>query len=257
MSIKRICLGLLVILNVQMYYAWASTGHRVIGEVASEHIKHRTKRKIIKLLNNESIASISTFGDDIKSDDRYKKFYTWHFVDFDYGKKYEESEHHKEGDLVQAIEYCENIIKDKNASQSDKVFYLKLLVHFVGDLHQPLHVGREADEGGNAIKLKWFNAPSNLHRVWDEQMISQYGMSYTELANDLPYKTKDEIESIQSGTLLDWVYESQKLAETAVYPSAKSDENLYYKYQYDYFPIVKEQLEKGGLRLAKILDGLF
>ncbi len=254
--IKKTLPIFLLVFSCNLLFAWAETGHRVIGEVAAQNIKKRTARKIKKLTNYQSLAMMSTFGDEIKSDDRYKKFYTWHFVNFDLGTKYEDSKINANGDIYQAINFCIATIKDEKSSDDDKIFYLKMLIHFVGDLHQPLHIGHESDQGGNEIKLKWFGQPTNLHRVWDENMIDKYNMSYTELAHNLPYKTCDEIEKIQSGTIADWMYESQNLA-TKVYASTKADENLSYKYQYDYFPMVKTQLKNAGYRLAKILDDLF
>lgn len=235
--------------------AWGPTGHRVVGEVATQHIKKNTKRKIEKLLNHESLAAVSTFGDDIKSDARYNAFYNWHFVNLSDNQKYN-GEEHIEGDVLHGIQICVDTIKSKKTSTADKAFYLKLLVHFIGDLHQPLHVGHKEDKGGNDIKVTWFKANSNLHRVWDENMIESYGMSYTELTQNLPYADKEAIKNMQKGSVLDWGYESQQLAQK-VYQSAKNDEALGYAYQYQNFSIVKSQLQKGGLRLAKILDEVF
>lgn len=256
MTIKKIFLAALLFASTQNILAWGNTGHRVVGEVAAKNIKKKTARKIAKLLQHETLASASTFGDDIKSDKRFDAFNDWHYEDFEFGKKHEESNYH-DGQLVKGIDFCIQKIKDKNASKEDKVFYLKFLLHLVGDLHQPLHVGDKNDKGGNDIKLQWFGKPTNLHRVWDEDMINQYGMSYTELSNNLPYKTKQEKKIIISGTVMDWMYESQKIAFTQIYPSVKPDEKLFYKYNYDYFEITKNQLEKAGLRLAKILDEIF
>lgn len=250
--------GVLFILffSCQMFFAWSQTGHRVVGQVATENIKNRTLRTINKITNNESLAKMSTFGDEIKSDDRYKKFYSWHFVNFKEGEKYNVSNKNPEGDLIQGINFCIATLKDKNTNREDQIFYLKMLVHFVGDLHQPLHVGHEEDKGGNDIKVSWFGKSSNLHRVWDGDMIDDYNMSYTELAHNLPYVYKNQIEELQKGSVLDWIYESQSLA-AAIYSSAKMDEKLSYRYSYVYFPLVQKQLQKGGLRLAKILDDIY
>ena len=117
-------------------------------------------------------------------------------------------------------------------------------------------MGHGHDKGGNDIKLEWFGAPTNIHRVWDTDMIESYKMSYSELAANAKTKTKAEIAAINKGTILDWVYESQKLAET-VYASAKAEENLRYKYSYNFFPIVESQMQKGGIRLAYLLEAIF
>ena len=132
---------------------WGPTGHRTVGEIADSYLNSRTKRKLKKLLDSESLAFVSTFGDEIKSDGRYDKFYNWHFINMPLDAMYDASKRDPKGDLVSGIEFCIGIIKDKNASDVDKAFYLKLLVHFIGDLHQPMHVGLAEDKGGNDFNL--------------------------------------------------------------------------------------------------------
>ncbi|MCX2680490.1 S1/P1 nuclease [Galbibacter sp. EGI 63066] len=235
---------------------WGKTGHRVVGEVAEQHLNRRTQRKIAKLLDGQSLALVANYADDIKSDDRFKEFGPWHYVNFPFGKKYGEETPSEYGDIVVAIEKCIAIIKDKEASKADRAFYLKLLVHFMGDLHQPMHVGRAEDKGGNDIQVRWFNKGTNLHRLWDSDMIDFYGMSYTELATNLPVYSKAQKKAIVSGDLLDWVDETRQITKK-VYASVEIGEKLGYRYMYDHFDLVRSQLEKGGLRLAEILNELF
>jgi len=235
---------------------WGKTGHRAIGEIAKNYLCKSTQKKINKILDGESLAYISTHSDDIKSDKKYNKYYSWHYVNFSEGKKYGEDPINPKGDLIQGVKICIDTIRNVNTSKSDKAFHIKLLTHLIGDLHQPLHVGHRHDKGGNDIKLEWFNKPSNIHRVWDSDMIENYKMSYSELANNTKVKTKEEIEAIEKGSILDWVYESQSLAET-VYASAEENENLRYKYSYKYFPVVELQMQKGGIRLAYLLEAIF
>ena len=235
---------------------WGKTGHRVVGEVAYENLNKRAKRAIKKLLNGDHLALVSTYADDIKSDAKYRSYGPWHYVNFSFDKKYGDETPDEAGDVIMGIEKCIAVIKDKNSSKADKAFYLKLLIHFIGDLHQPLHVGRAEDRGGNDIQLQWFGRGTNLHRVWDSNMIDNFGMSYTELASNLPAINKKQRLEIQNGTLLDWVHESQALAKK-VYASAQNGEELGYRYMYDHFHTVKTQLQKGGVRLAKILNEIF
>ena len=148
------------------------------------------------------------------------------------------------------------VLQDNESSREDKAFYLRLLVHFVGDLHQPLHVGRSEDRGGNDIKVRWFGRNSNLHRVWDSEMINGYQMSYTELANNLPMYKAEKQQTIVSTSVLDWMHESQRHAKQ-IYGSVAQDESLGYTYQGEYFPLVRHRLYKGGLRLAKLLNDIF
>ncbi|MCA0931190.1 S1/P1 nuclease [Lutimonas saemankumensis] len=235
---------------------WGATGHRTVGEIAQQHLSKRAEKQISDILNGQSLAMVSTYGDDIKSDKKYDKYYTWHFVNFPFDTKYEASKKDKRGDIVMGIQKCIEALKDPNTSQEDKSFYLKFLVHLVGDLHQPLHVGKAEDRGGNDIKVLWHYDKSNLHRVWDSEMIESFNMSYTELAANSKKLSKEQIKIIQKGSILDWTYESQALAKK-VYASAKMDEKLGYRYSYDHFETVQSQLQKSGIRLAKILNEIF
>ncbi|MDO9274542.1 MAG: S1/P1 nuclease [Lutibacter sp.] len=235
---------------------WGKTGHRTIGEIADEYTKHKTKRKIAEILDGQSLALVSTFGDDIRSDTRYKNFNTMHYVNMPFGVKYEDSQKNSEGDLVTGIEKCKSVILDKNSTKEDKAFYLKLLVHFIGDLHQPMHVGRAEDKGGNDIQVQWFGEGANLHSVWDSKMIDSFGMSYNELADNADKISKEQVKFLQKGTIVDWTNETQTFAIKA-YASTGSGEKLGYNYMYENFEMARSQLQKGGIRLAKVLNDLF
>jgi len=235
---------------------WGQTGHRVIGEIAHKNLTRKAKRNLIKLLGKEGLALISTYADEIRSDRKYNGFSTWHYVNFKDGETYETSTKNPKGDLIKGIEKCQEIISDSNSSKEDKIFYLKMLVHLVGDLHQPLHVGRGEDRGGNSIKVKWFRGNTNLHSVWDTKMIESFNMTYSELTSNLNKFSKNQRKAIQQGSVLDWVNET-RITTMRVYGSVKVDESLSYRYMYDHFATVKTQLQKGGLRLAKVLNDLF
>ena len=234
---------------------WGATGHRTIGQIAEQYLKGHTKRKIKKLLHGESLALVSTFGDEIKSDKRYNKFYTWHYINMPLDADYDASKQNPDGDLVSGINYCKKIISDKNSSDDDKIFYLKLLVHLVGDLHQPLHVGLAEDKGGNDFKVQWFYKDTNLHSVWDSKMIDDYGMSYTELAKNAEKLSKEDVKNIQEGSIVDWANDTHKLTRQ-VYANVTPNDNLRYQYSYEYMGVVRDQLQKGGIRLAKVLNDL-
>ena len=235
---------------------WGPTGHRTTGQIAEMHLTKKAKRKIDKLLNGESLAFVSTFGDQIKSDKKYNEFYSWHYVNMDLDQKYADTEKNPKGDLVTGIDKCIQVLKDEKSSKEDKVFYLKFLVHLVGDLHQPLHIGQKEDKGGNTVQVQWFGQGTNLHSVWDSKMIEEWNMSYLELANNAQDLSKDEVKAIEKGTVVDWVDEVHEITK-AVYKSAKKGENLKYRYSYDHFGTVRTQLQKGGIRLAKILNEIF
>ncbi|APG64944.1 S1/P1 Nuclease [Tenacibaculum todarodis] len=237
-------------------FFWGQNGHRATAKIAENHLKKRVKKKIDKLLNGQSLAFVSTFADEIKSDRAYSKYYSWHYINMDLHETYATTAKNPKGDLVTGINECIKILKDKNSTDEDKSFHLKMLVHFVGDLHQPLHIGQREDKGGNTVQVQWFGTGTNLHSVWDTKMIEEWNMSYLELADNAKDLTKKQIKAIEAGTLVEWVDEVHELTKK-VYSSAKVGENLRYRYSYDHFGTVRDQLQKGGIRLAKILNEIF
>ena len=144
----------------------------------------KTRLEIKKILKDPSLAVASTWADEMRSNPDFRKYSTWHYVNMPHNVKIYRFKKIFKRDVVQAIKICKNL-KDSNTSIEDKAFYLRFLVHLVGDIHQPLHVGRAEDRGGNDIKVKWFGNDTNLHRVWDTHIIDDFQMSYTELANHL------------------------------------------------------------------------
>ncbi len=235
---------------------WGKTGHRVTGHIAQNHLSGKAKRALNKLLDGHSLAFVSTYADEIKADRNNSRFSPWHYVNYPLDMRYEDSEKSEFGDVVMAIEECIGIIKNETSTKKDRVFYLKMLIHLVGDLHQPMHASRAEDKGGNDIQLQWFGEGTNLHRVWDKNMIVSYGMTYTELATELDRLPKWKRKKIQEGTIYDWVHESHLIA-AELYGSVEPGEKIGYQYSYKYNNILFDQLQKGGLRLAKVLNDLF
>jgi len=251
---------ILVFLSVQFSFGndmiWSKTGHRVVGDVAQEHLSRKAKKAISKILKGQSLAAVSNFGDEIKADRQFRKFSAWHYVNFPADMDYKDVEPSEHGDLVMGINTCISIIKNPNSSEADVAFYLKFLVHLIGDLHQPMHVGRLEDKGGNDIQVQWFGQGSNLHRVWDSNMINDYGMSFTELSDKLPMLSKNQIKELQKGDVYDWVEESQDIANE-LYDSVTVGEKIGYQYSYKWWGTVENQLQKGGIRLATVLNDIF
>jgi len=259
MKFKFLCtltLSFILLNTAHAEAKWGPTGHRTVGEIASQYLTPKAKRKIKKLLHRESLAFVSTYADEIKSDKRYDKFYTWHYINMPLDSDYDVSKQNPDGDLVSGIAYCKSVIQDPNASDEDKAFYLKLLIHFIGDLHQPMHIALKEDKGGNDFKVKWFYKDTNLHSVWDRKMIEGYGMSYSELAENADYLTKDQVKELQKGTVIDWVNETHKLTRE-VYASVKEGDNLRYAYSYKFLNVARRQIQLAGIRLAKVLNDLF
>lgn len=235
---------------------WGRNGHRATGEIAQKHLTRKAKKEIKKLLEGASLALVSTYADEIKSDEAYRAYGPWHYVNFPFGGTYKASEKNPKGDIIVAISTCVEVLKSPLSTSEEKAFHLKLLVHFIGDLHQPLHIGIAEDKGANDFQVRWFDEGTNLHSVWDTKMIESYNMSYSELASNDSSFSQEEITAIRRGTVLDWMYESRALCEN-IYATTTKGDKLGYNYMYEYVPVVRKQLEKGGIRLASLLNEIF
>lgn len=234
-------------------WGWGQTGHRVIGRIADDQLNDKARSVIETLLEGESLAMVSTYMDEIRSDSTYDHTHSWHWVTIPDGKEYAETEKNPEGDLVEAIERMVQILSDQDESRQERAQALRYLVHLVGDLHQPLHVGNGTDRGGNAVKVKWFGDYSNLHRVWDSEMIDSKRFSYSELAYELQ-AMYDQKRMVQwsDGTVRDWAHEAMQYREQ-VYDYGNPD-RMGYRYSYQNWDLVERQLTKGGVRLASLLN---
>jgi hypothetical protein len=124
----------------------------------------------------------------------------------------------------------------------------------VGDIHQPLHVGCCDDNGGNKVKVKWFGRDTNLHTVWDSNMIDDTKLSYTELASYLDEPDQATIIDWQKKSVRHWADES-KTFRKQVYEIG--DGSLSYKYSYKNLPVVKERMLQAGIHLAAILNEIY
>ncbi len=202
------------------------------------------------------LAFVSTYADEIRSDKTMKNYSSWHYVSFPFGAKYETSEKNKYGDIIQAIDTCVAVLKDASSSKEDKAFNLRMLVHFVGDLHMPLHVGLAEDKGGNDFQVRWFGEGTNLHTVWDTKLLESYEMSYTELTQNKEDISLEKMREWEAGSVTDWMYESRALCED-IYANTEIGEKLGYEYMYRYTNVARTQLHKSGLRLAKMLNEIF
>jgi len=237
--------------------SWGDTGHRVIGYIADKHLSKKARRMVKQILGNESLAMSSTWADFVKSDSTLNaQTAAWHYVNIPDGQTYEQMQKNLQGDVIEATDRMIRDLKDSNLDIEKKRFALRFLVHLIGDLHQPLHAGRADDLGGNRIRLRWFGRDTNLHRVWDSDLIDHLNLSYTELAEAINFPTQEQIRIWQSTDHRAWVEESRALARK-VYESAKNNDNLSYRYAYDFDEDLKLRLLQAGVRLAGLLNKIF
>jgi hypothetical protein len=253
---KSVLTCLLACVFVFHSFGWGQTGHRVVGEIASFHLSKRAMKNIKRILGPESLAMVANWMDEIKSDPAYDSLYTWHYLTVKTGESYDPSIQEKSGDAYSKTKMIIAALKGGRLNQNDKKAYIKMLVHLIGDLHQPLHVGTGEDKGGNDVKLIYFNNNTNLHSVWDSRIIDGQKLSFTEIARHLNRRvTKDLILSYQNDPIEKWLQEAVDL-RPLVYDIPKN-KRLYYPYAYVTYPVIEERLLAGGIRLAGILNELF
>lgn len=237
-------------------FGWGATGHRVIGLIAERHLSKKARKNIEKVLQGESLAEVSNFMDHIKSDRTYRHMSPWHYATIPDGKSYEELGAPAEGDIIEAILRLQKELTTKNFSDQDESFSLKCLVHLVGDIHQPLHVGNGTDRGGNDLQLEYFWEKSNLHRVWDNGIIDGTKYSYTEYADWIDRASPAEITKWQKDNTLDWANESKEFREQC-YATVPENKKLSYRYDYENRELVNKRLLQAGIRLAYVLNQIY
>lgn len=240
--------------------AWGMLGHRIVGQIAESHLSKRAKKGIKEVLGNESLAMASNWGDFIKSDPSYNYLYNWHFVNLPVGLDkqgvFDFLDKDTAANVYNKVPQMVSVLKDKQSTPDQKRLAMRLLIHLVGDLNQPMHTARKEDLGGNRVFVTWFGEKSNLHRVWDESLIEYQQLSYTEYANAINYPSNEQLNLWKESSLKDFVYESY-LACNRIYENTKPEDKLSYKYNFDFVNLLNEQLLKGGVCLANILNDIY
>ncbi len=245
----------MIVLYSPLAFSWGKTGHRIVGEIAQRNLSSEAKKGISELLGDEDLARVSTWADEIRSNHKYDYAGPWHYASIPTGKTYFDQKRSKDGDVIEALFRFEETLRDPKKSKDEKAESLKFMVHMMGDLHQPLHVGMAEDRGGNSIKLKWFKTDTNLHALWDESIVDFEQLSYTEYATQLNHFSKEEKEKFKAGNFLDWARESMEL-RPLVYDVGNA-ENVSYEYHHKVKPTMELRLKEAGYRLAQVINAAF
>jgi hypothetical protein len=260
-KIKKACLTVAVVACLPVYAsAWGLTGHRVVGQVADYYLTSKARKAVKAVLGNEDLAMASNWPDFIKSDTSYNYLGSWHYVNLPEGLDqqgvFQFLDSSKEANVYNKIPEMIAILKNKQSSGEQKKMAMRILIHLVGDLHQPMHTARKDDLGGNKVNVTWFGQKSNLHRVWDEGLVEYQQLSYTEYANAINHPTKDQFKLWSHTSLKEDVYESY-LNCNKIYAKTKPEDKLSYRYNFDFIDMVNESLLKGGIRLAEIINQIY
>lgn len=255
MRVKILLFILMTTMSTQAF-SWGKTGHRIVAEYSKIHLTPTTLKKIESILGFESMSEASLWPDRIKSDTKMKKKYSHlHYISFKKSLNLKNKNLQSKDHIISALINFEKILGNAKSSLEDKKVALRFIIHLVGDLHQPLHVGYLKDKGGNDVELKWFGEKTNLHRVWDEHLIDMEKLSYTEYTSKLKVQDPRLVQSYSKGDYLAWAQESRDyLDEVYKFKISKYWE---YEYSYQHLQKVDEKLTQAGVRLALVLNRVF
>jgi hypothetical protein len=238
--------------------AWGPTGHRAIGLMAERYISPRARAGLMDILGTESIAEASTWADFMRSSpEPFWRFQAnpWHYVTVPDGTTWEKIGPPPQGDAITALRQFSATVRNPEAPLADRQLALRFIIHIVGDLSQPLHVGNGTDRGGNDVRVTFFGRQTNLHALWDSGIIESELLSHSEWVEWLDRRlTPEQLREWSSPDPLQWVADAQAI-RGRLYPEGGTD--LGYAYVFQHLQTLKEQLAKGGLRTAAYLNWLF
>lgn len=257
MTTRLLFFVLLIISFEQGALAWGQKGHDTTCAIAERHLTKKAKRQIADLLDGRSIVYWSNWLDNASHTSQYSYTKTWHYKNIDEGQTFDEAPLLETGDVVRALDEQTTRFKSGKLGREEKQLALKVVVHLMGDLHQPMHMGHKSDLGGNKWFVGFFGQTLPLHTVWDENLVERaHAWSYTEWTDQLDRVENTMVKEVQQGSFEDWARETHQLA-TAVYRGALEGSSQSYDYVAQWTPIVERQLLRGGLRLAAVLNEIF
>jgi hypothetical protein len=262
--------------------AWHDDGHRIVGEIAARHLSKAALARINELLadmpNYSTMATAATWPDQqAKLDPAFAFVYSSHYINLDKHMTPRELLAmclEKSGCVALGITYYTDILRSTRASKQQRAEALRFLIHFVGDVHQPLHTGHADDKGGNDInELRMLEFTpgkerTNLHAAWDGGFVSikmaREGWDWQRYAAQLDGRVSAEmIARWGRGSVYDWIEESRLFAAANGYlradgmTSVCSGDALGEDWYLRNLPVAEQRLQQGGVRLALVLEELF
>lgn len=244
-------------------WAWGRMGHRAAGRLAEARLSPTARDAVRDLLEpGESLADASTWADEHRRD--FPESGPWHYVNVPITEpRYDARFCPATGCVVSRIAEYRRVLADRGAPRADRQKALRFLVHFVQDLHQPLHVGDRGDRGGNDLQVQFFGRGSNLHRVWDTGLLDRGHESEAALFRHLEAATTPELaERWARGTVEEWATESLASARRAYrLPGTNSElepgTKLGREYEEIHLPVARQRLNQSAIRLAAMLNDIF
>ena len=272
--------GLLLVLISPVSLAWGPIGHAVVADIATQQLSPAAQVQIHTLLavdNATQLDEVASWPDAIRDDQ--PRTGAWHYVDIPLAADRYVSlrDCPAERCIVKALTRFTAVLGNASASTADRLRALKFVVHFVGDIHQPLHTADDDDHGGNTVTLRYFGRRTNLHQVWDSRIIERgLGLklhpnfqfdhatvrrrALALLADTTVAERQRWTAGVENGSISNavvaWANESHRLAQSAAYGDLLSERrgNWASRYQAAAWPVAKEQLQRAGVRLGALLN---
>lgn len=240
--------------------SWGLPGHQTVARIAETHLSAKAKLGVTALLGNEDLVAVSNWADEVRSTPEYKHTAPWHYLNLppglDYGAFSQAVTNQSGENIYTAITRCKSTLLDPNSNHEQKAEALKFLVHLVGDAHQPMHVSRAEDKGGNTIQVQFDSHGTNLHALWDSKLIEHQGKTFEVMAKDYDKSSDKEIKVWQHDALMQWLFESYEIS-TSLYAEVDKNTKLNEAYYQEHIPILAQRIEKAGIRLAGLLNEIF
>jgi hypothetical protein len=237
-------------------FGWGSLGHQIVGEIAEKALSSSAKRKLKTIMGRETLAKASLWPDEVKSEAEWDYAKYWHFVSIADYSTYDRDRKHPKGDIVKGLQYFVDQLTNRRSTSYQKKIAIRFIVHFVGDFHQPLHIGKKEDRGGNDIKFKWNGNRTNLHSIWDHEMINGQNLTLDEYVSFINHVDKYRVLKWQKTRVRDWLNEGMHLRKTAYKLPNMRVSNWEYKYTAQHIKTINKQMLKAGFRLAALLENL-
>lgn len=258
MELKNIIAFCIAASSVIPAFGWGQKGHDTVVFIAESNLTPETQKAVSELLDGKSMVYYANWLDNASNTPEYAYSKTWHYKNIDDGVSFDEAPLLESGDIVRALNDQIAILENNSSSKDQKALALKMVIHFLGDIHQPMHMGHASDRGGNKWSVSYFGRPTNLHSVWDSSLPeSAHKWSYTEWQQQLDRLPEEQrVALTKGGTPESWAKETFEITKD-VYASTPQDTKISYDYIAQWTPVIENQFVKGGLRLADLLNSIF
>lgn len=238
----------------QLAAAYGAAGHRIAGLAAEPLLCKSAIDSIAALTSGESLSELGLWADRIRGTDRWQRSAPWHYMNIADNANVPDFRHPPEGDVLWAIGEFSAQLGDAERESARRAEALRFLVHFVVDIHQPLHVGRAEDRGGNRTPIRYSNTEVDLHRFWDTDAIGLADLSVAAYTRAIRDRVAHLARADAGSTPIEWATESLELRD-AVYDFRRARASRAYLDRAE--RLTRERLALAAARLANTLNGIF